>query len=388
MISGSSFLRRVHTFAAAAVLVATAAPTLQAQEDKLTVHGSASLGYGKSDNLPIFGVGKDGTSNYRMLALQFGYQISDKERVVTQLLHRQFGTSPLGAVTPDIEPIWAFYERRFDNGVTLKAGRNPLPRGLFNEVRFIGTLLPLYRAGSAVYGETLEYIDGVTVRKPVELGGNWTLDMTAFGGGYNLKAQLPTSTGVAVVNQRVENSYGGQVWLKTPIEGVQFGTFFNNYQTTPNATLPEARRNHRTTTMLYSAEGVFDKGFVRGELTTFKQDRQPNFVDFTSYYAQVGVTPTEHWTFVAEYGAGTNVVRFAGTPIPDLNLPLNKELTLGVMYKPSAQVAFKLEGRRVSGYAFDQPVPSVLAPTRPPLVASLAPASQTNVGLASISFSF
>jgi hypothetical protein len=374
---------------AIAGLTLAAAPfTVQAQDDKLSIHGSASLAYGKSDNLPIFGVSKDGTSNYRVLALQFGYTISDKDRVVTQLLHRRFGDSPLNAVTPDIEPIWAFYERKFDNGVTMKAGRNPLPRGIFNEVRFIGTLLPLFRVGNAVYGETLEFLDGVTVRKPFALGSDWTLDVTAFGGGYDIKAQLPTSTGVVTVNQRNENSYGGQVWLKTPIDGVQFGAFLNNYQTTPSASLPAAARPKRVTTLMYSADAVFTKGFVRGELTTFDQAEQPNFLDFTSYYAQAGLTPTEQLTFVAEYGAGTNVVRFAGTPLPDLDLPLNKEFTVGVMYKPSAQVAFKLEGRRVEGYSFDQPVPSIIPPTAPPLVARLAPASKTFFALASVAFTF
>jgi hypothetical protein len=368
--------------------LASAPLTVAAQDDKLTIHGSATLGYGKSDNLPVAGITKDGTSDYRILALQFGYKVSDKSRVVTQLLHRKNGASPLNAVTPAIEPVWAFYEHRFDNGLTVKAGRNPLPRGLFNEIRYIGTLLPLYRVGNAVYGETLEFVDGVTVRKPFELGGDWKLDVTAFAGGYDLKAQLPTATGVTVLNARNENSYGGQVWLKTPLEGVQVGAFVNNYQPTPSASLPQAQRPNRVTTAMYSADAVFTKGFVRGELTTFNQAEQPNFLDFHSYYVQAGVTPTTQLTFVAEYGTGTNVVRFAGTPIPDLDLPLNKEFTLGGMFRPNPSVAFKIEGRRLEGYSFDRPVPSVIPPTAPPLVARLAPAQKTYYMLASVAFTF
>jgi hypothetical protein len=359
-----------------------------AQDDKLSIHGSANIGYGKTDGLPYFGMTQDGTSAYRALALQFGYKISDKDRVVTQLLHRKFGNSPLAAITPDIEPIWAFYEHRFDNGVTLKAGRNPLPRGIFNEVRFIGTLLPLFRVGNAVYGETLEYIDGVVLRKPFELGGDWKLDSYVFGGGYDIKAQIPTSSGVSVINLRNENSYGGQLWLNTPIDGVRVGAFLNNYQGTPNASLPEAQRQKRTTTMMYSADAVFSKAFARGELTTFKQSEAPNFVDFTSYYVQAGITPTERFTFVSEYNAGTNVVRFSGTPIADLDLPLNKDLAFGVVFKPNAQVAFKLEGHKVEGYQFDRPVPSIIPPTAPPFTARLAPASKAYFALASVAFSF
>lgn len=361
---------------------------LSAQDDRLSIHGSASLAYTKSDNLPINGITKDGSSDYQLLALQFGYRISDKDRVVTQLLHRKIGSSPLNAITPAIDPVWAFYERRFDNGFVAKVGRNPLPRGIFNEVRYIGTLLPLFRVGNAVYGETLEYVDGVVVRKPFDLGRDWKLEVTAFGGGYDLKAQLPTSSGVSVINQRNENSFGGQVWLNAPIDGVRAGVFYNNYQSTPSASLPEAQRQKRTTTFMYSAEAVFSKAFARAEMTTFKQAKQPNFVDFMSYYVQAGLTPTEKITLVAEYNDGRNMVRFAGSPIPDLELPLNQDVALGVTYKPSAQVAFKLEGHKAEGYSFDRPVPSVILPSAPPLVASLAPASKTYYLLASVAFSF
>lgn len=359
-----------------------------AQDDRLSIHGSANLAYGKSDRLPINGVTQDGTSEYRILALQFGYKVSDKSRVVTQLLHRKIGSSPLNAITPDIEPVWAFYEQRFDNGARVKVGRNPLPRGLFNEIRYIGTLLPTFRVGNAVYGETLEYLDGVVVNKPFELGGDWKVDATAFGGGYSIKAQLPSTTGITTINARNENSFGAQLWLNTPVDGVRVGAFYNNYLGTPSATLPEAQRPNRTTTMMYSAEAVFSKVFARSELTTFKQTKAPNFVDFTSYYVQAGVTPTEKLTFVTEYSSGTNVVRFANTPIPDLDLPLNNDLTIGVAYKPNAQVAFKLEGHQVEGYSFDRPVPSVIPPTAPPLVARLAPKSKTYFALASVAFTF
>lgn len=360
--------------------LATAPLTVAAQDDRLSIHGSATLAYTKSDRLPLNGITKDGTSDYRILALQFGYKVSDRDRVVTQLLHRKNGMSPLNAVTPVIDPVWAFYEHRFENGLVAKVGRNPLPRGIFNEIRYIGTLLPLYRVGNAVYGETLEFVDGVVLRKPFELSGDWKLDVTAFGGGYDLKAQIPTDTGITTLNFRNENSVGAQVWLNTPIEGVRVGAFANDYQGTPRAT-----QRHRTTTFLYSAEAVFSKVFARSELTTF---RNPDFVDFRSYYVQAGITPTEKLTFVTEYNSGRNIVRFSGTPIPDLSLPLNDDFTVGVTYRPSAQVAFKLEGHRAEGYSFDTPVPSVIPPTRPPLVATLAPAQKTYYMLASVAFTF
>jgi hypothetical protein len=379
--------RSLAVLAVASTIVALTPGAARAQDDRLSIHGSANIGYGKTDGLPYFGLNQDGTSDYRAVALQFGYKVSDNDRVVTQLLHRKFGTSPLNAITPDIEPIWAFVEHRFDNGFTVKAGRNPLPRGLFNEVRFIGTLLPFYRVGNAVYGETLENIDGVVVRKPFQLGGGWSLDSYLFGGGYDLKAQIPTSTGNAVIKIRNENSIGAQLWLSTPIKGVRVGSFVQSYKSTPSAALPEAQRPSRTVTALYSAEGVFSKAFVRGELTTF-DGKDNSYVKFKSYYAQAGITPTEKVTLAVEYDGGNNNISFAPAPLPNLDLPLNKEFALGVTYKPSASVAFKLEGHKVDGYSFDRPVPSVIAPTAPPFVATLAPTSKGYFGLMSVAFSF
>ena len=82
------------------------------------------------------------------------------------------------------------------------------------------------------------------------------------------------------------------------------------------------------------------------------------------------------------------MLSFAPAPLPNLDLPLNKDLGVGVTFKPSAQVAFKLDGHQVNGYAFDKAVPSVIPPTAPPLVARLAPSSKAYYGLLSVAFSF
>ncbi len=361
--------------------------TLSAQDDKLTIHGAANIGYGKTDGVPYFGMTKDGTSDYRALTLQFGYKLDDKSRVVMQLLHRNNGNSPLKTVQPVIEPIWAFYEHKFDNGYTVKAGRNPLPRGLFNEVRFIGTLLPFYRVGNNVYGETLEYIDGVVVGKAFDLGSGWKIDSYLFGGGYDLRYQVPTATGTAVGKIRNEHSVGTQLWLKTPIKGVKLGTFVQSYQQTPYATLPEATRPNRTLTAMYSADAVFSKAFARGEFATFS-NKAPSYLKLNAYYLQAGITPDDHWTIAAEYDNGYNDISFKPAPIPNLHLPMNEDLFGGVTYKASAGVAFKFEAHQVQGYAFDTPVASIIAPTRPPLVATLAPKTKVVYGLLSVAFSF
>ncbi|MDE3054964.1 MAG: hypothetical protein KGJ70_13830, partial [Gemmatimonadota bacterium] len=76
----------------AAALAAPAVVRAQDFTDRFSFHGSLVWGYGKSDGLPVFGVNKDGTTDYRALALQFRYAVTPNDEFVTQLLSRALGT--------------------------------------------------------------------------------------------------------------------------------------------------------------------------------------------------------------------------------------------------------------------------------------------------------
>lgn len=370
-----------------AAAVAVAVPgVLHAQGDlaeRLAIHGSINMGYGKSDGLPTFGIGKDGTSEYRAVALQFGYRIDDNDRVVTQFLHRRNGESPLNAAEPDFAPVWAFYEHSFEGGAKLKLGRAPLPRGLFNEVRFVGSLLPFYRVGRAVYGETLEQIDGAVLSKPFAIGG-YRLETYAFAGGFDLKAQLVNPSGATVYQQRMESSFGTQLWLHTPIEGVRVGAYAHSYQATPHLSLPDSARTDRTFTWMLSAEAARERWFVRGEATGFEET---DWQTYNGWYAQAGVKPVSKLTVAAEYQEATYRVSLPA-PIPDVSLPMSKELTVGFAWARSPNVVFKLEGHQVRGYDFDVAVPTIVPPTAPPFIAGIAPASKSHYILASVAVTF
>jgi hypothetical protein len=380
------------TILAAALLTSAATITLAAplaaQDDRFSFHGSINAGVGKSDGLGVFGIDKDGTTDYRAIAMLFGYKTSENGRVVTQLLHRRIGTSPLSASEPAVGVVWGFYEHRFDNGTTVKLGRNPLPRGIFNEVRFIGTLLPFYRNGTTVYGETLEYIDGVVASRTFELNDQWKLESSAFAGGFDVRAVLPGATGSSVVQLRAENSAGTQLWLHTPIEGVRFGAFVNNYQQTPRASLPEASRPSRTTTTLYSFDANREHGFVRAEYTAFDGRTAGQKTHYDGWYVLGGVKPSERLTFAVEYAASNNRVNLPA-PVEPLTLPVAKDLGIGAAWAVTPALVFKLEGHRQEGYSFDSPVPTIVPPTSgPPFRATLAPASKAFYGLASVAVSF
>ncbi len=386
-------LNRLSSVAAhGAVIVATlltVAPTLHAQDDRFSFHGSVNAAVGKSDGLGVFGIDEDGTTDYRAVAMLFGYRISDKDRVTTQLLHRRIGTSPLSASEPAVSAVWAFYQHRFDNGTTVKLGRNPLPRGIFNEVRFIGTLLPFYRVGASVYGETLEYLDGAVINRAFDLGESWRIDASIFGGGFDVRAVLPTAEGSQVIKLRGEQAAGTQIWLYTPIDGVRVGAFVTNYLQTPSASLPEAMRPDRSNTTLYSFDAVREQGFLRAEYTAF-DGRSPaagkNHYD--SWYVLGGVKPTEKLTLAVEYSESNTRVNLP-SPIEPITVPLTKDLGIGGAWAVSPTLVFKLEGHRQEGYGFDTAVPTIVPPTSgPPFRASLAPAGKAFYGLASFAVSF
>ena len=374
---------RISTLAAlVAVIGAFAiAPHAGAQDlsDRLSFHGSLNAGVAKADGAQYFGINKDWTSDYRAVALQFGYKLSDDDRAVVQLLHRQLGQSPLQAIEPAVSPIWAFYEHRSGDW-TVKLGRAPLPRGLFNETRFIGTLLPFYRVGKDVYGETLENIDGAVISRRIE-AGSWGIDANAFGGGFDLKALLPGATAVSTYKARGEQSVGASVIVRTPIEGVRFGAYAHDYQTLPKSTNPA-----RVATYMYSADGNFTHAWLRGEYTNFRSHSSSQNA-YAAWYGQGGIKVDDHVQFAVEHGLAHSLVTLPA-PFPAYQLPFSEYTGIAANYSPNSSLRYKLEFNRQEGYLFDTPVPSFIPPTAPPIVMGLAPKTRSNYAIASVAVAF
>ncbi len=369
--------------AAAAFSLTSGAVRAEAQEwaDKLSLHGSLNTGYGKSDRLGVFGIDKDGTSDYRAIALQMGYKLDDKSRVVVQLLHRAIGSSPLMSIQPEVFPVWAFYERKVGD-YTVKLGRNPLPRGIFNEVRFVGTLMPFFR--ESFYGETMENIDGAVVSRGFDLGSGWGLHADAFAGGFDVKYTLAGAEGTVVGSLRGKNSYGTQLWLKTPLPGLRVGANVNEWGS--KSQVP-GEKDARILTKLFSAEGDFSRFVVRAETQSFASGEGASKSDTKIWYTQAGIKLTEQFGVFGEFNQMTTDLIFPA-PFPSMKLNATEDLAGALNYAPTANVKFKFELHRQTGYSFDSAVPTVIPPTAPPLVMSLAPRSKTNYGLLSVAVSF
>lgn len=370
--------------AVVALVAVTTAGTLNAQQslENFSFHGSVTAAYAKSDGLGVLGIPKEGTFDYNLIAMQFGYKFDANNRVVVQLLHRSLGTSPLKPLMPELSPVWAFFETKAA-GFTIKLGRDPLPRGIFNEVRFIGTLLPLFR--EATYGETLENIDGIVVSRTFDLGHNWGFDANAMGGEFDIKYVLPTATGAMVGNIRGKNSLGTQLWLNTPLKGLRFGTFVNRFDL-GKATVQQPTAQAPTLAKMLSVDGDFSRVIARGEFFSVTAGSGPARTDYSSWYAQGGVKLTDKLTVLGEYNSASSLINPA--PLPEIKLNLNKDYAAAVNYSPSANVKYKFELHRADGYSFDTAVPTLVPPTKAPFVMTPAPRSKANYAILSVSVSF
>jgi hypothetical protein len=358
--------RLVAVFAFLAVVLTLVVSTKTAAQDisdKFSVHGYLTQAYAEADKLPINGISKDGTWDYRVVALQMRYAMTDKDQFVVQVRNRHLGSGLLNDDGVVID--WAYYRRDF-GPAAVKIGHVPFPLGLYNELRLVGTVLPFYRAPSVFYLAGIETIQGASLshRQPL---GPWSLESTVYWGGETVKTPIVTPTGSAVLTNRAENIYGAQEWLNTPIQGLRVGAAFHHFK----APLPDL--SDTTANNLYAAslDGTFDRFFVRGEYMRYNVERALVTADIgqINYYGQGGVKLFEPlWLNVQlEYGKSD----YAGFKFRSTD-----DKAVGVSYMFSPNKVLKIEAHTVKGYSFD----TFVDPT--------GPAGKTNYGIASMSVSF
>lgn len=212
------------------LLAALAAPAA-AQETKLQVHGYLTQAYGAAHGGSFLGIPEGGTADYRTAALQLRYSMTPTDQFVWQFSHRRLGTSPITVGEPELKVDWLFYSRQMGN-LNLRVGRLPIPAGIYNEVRDVGVLLPLYRAPYNFYFEgafTSETVDGISAGYTLFADAPWNVELSVFGGRYDMTNRsisydstgTPAAVSPEVVN--VDNALGTQLWVNTPVDGVRAG---------------------------------------------------------------------------------------------------------------------------------------------------------------------
>jgi hypothetical protein len=358
----------VAAFVGATVFVTPRTTFGQELPSWLTVHGYLSQGVARSTDLPMAGVPTEATADYRAAAIQSRITFTRNDQITLQVRHRQFGSSLLSEAEGKLTLNWAFYEHKF-GPVAAKVGRLPMPRGIYNETRDVGTLIPFYRAPYRSYSEGFETIDGVALRHRISFAGAWELQSDAYYGDWkNSLVRHNTDSSSYIRKQVHENMYGGQVWLQTPIQGVRLGAVgavFDRIEHDEGEKIFEPNNFVGA-----SLDASFSRVMLRSE---YRRDYEKAEEDTDFYvYGQAGVGLTSKlWVYVQSERRDQRELDDDEYEVE--NDYLDHAASINYMLRPN--VVLKTEIHRTEGRTFDSYVAS-------------GQRGRTTYGIASISLSF
>ncbi|QJR37206.1 hypothetical protein [Gemmatimonas groenlandica] len=364
----------VASVAAGMSLVIATNSAAQGLDERLAIHASLNAGYGKSSDLPVLGIPKEGTADYRIMTLQFRYALSDNDAFVTQFLNRRLGSSPLAGVLNDLTTQLAFWQHR-EGAVTFKVGRNPLARGLLNEVRYIGTVLPFFRVPFEISGDAFDAVDGIVVSSRRNLGSGFSVEGIGHFGASENRSVRATATELTVRTSRAHNMVGAQGYLDAP-GGVRLGLFANKYERrTPT-------QNGFRNFVAYS--GQIDRPFGTLRAEHFRESGESPGSDLKSAYVQ-GIAKVHSRAHLAvEHIRQEQRVFFTDTRL-NTDIPSVRETGAAINLFGPVGTVMKFEHRWRKGYTYDA---FVSPTTQVGNTVTVNPARSTNYWLASVAMSF
>lgn len=342
-------------------------------QDHFQLHGFLTTAYAKLDpetkgqptssDEQVLGLDSDGTWDYRIAALQLRYDPAPKHTFVVQLSHRKFDSSPLGTVDNDVELDWAFYQYRFTDNFAIKLGKVPVPVGIFNEFRDVGTLLPFFRPAYVFYQEgsfVSETIDGAILVTNLWPNSDWSVDFDAYFGEFDLLESVAANT-TNVFEAKATNAIGAQLWLNTPVSGLRAGVGIQQYDVEGSGFHAE---KDTWNTWHASVDGAFERFTIRGEYKYFEIPSNNSFlfngkIKAANYYFQAGFNVTEQLGLWAqqEYSDidqnNTNLARPA-------RFNNRQDTGYSIVYALRPTIVFKAEYHQSN---FELPVGVVVVPT-------------------------
>ena len=316
-----------------------------AEWSKLSIHGYVSQAYAVSDEHQILGIPTGGTADYRDLALQFRYDANRHNAAVVQLRHARFGDSPRERDALEVD--WAFLQHAFSDRFAVKAGRIPLPLGIFNEAGGPAGGSPFFRPPAELYERrySSKTLDGALASLSLGDPAGWSFDVDAYAGRWEVDYGQ---------TQRADakDAWGAQVWVNTPWTGVRAGAGAYRCEV-----YPPAGGEAEYLMVHASLEADLERWrlaseYIRGNLQTNGRYR--------AAYVQAGYAFTPRLSVHAR-GAVARI----DTGGDGLDADLSKDVALSINFSAHQHVLLKLEGHTNGGrLAEDRPYEGYPPPSR------------------------
>jgi hypothetical protein len=335
---------------------------------KIQLHGYLTQGWGESSGVPFYGLTSAGSTDFRYAALQLRYAPSENDQFVVQVNHRRLGRSHITDFESDVNLNWAFYQRNFHNGTAVKFGRIPIPRGIYNELRSVGVVLPMYRPPVVLYDEGAYYsetIDGVIASHTFAESSPWSLETHAYAGGWRSLAYDTWSPEYSISRVRAANAVGAQLWLNTPAEGVRIGAAAQRHDDTweSDGSRLEVKEWH------LSLDATRERGFLRaeGQLQNW-QGSDKLYVG----YVQLNVKPTPKFGITGELQRSRDTdVTYGEGALPS-SFEWHRSDGVGVSYALNPSLVFKVEQHWDRGIQIERPATPMAPPSFRYIIASLS----------------
>lgn len=344
---------------AAIMLFGPAMASAQLLSERISVHGFLTQGYGSTNGEPLIGLKHKASADYHNITLQLYAKLAAADVLVLQLNNQHIGDNALGDSDYRFNVDWAFAAHRFNNGVTLKVGKLPMPRGIYNEIREAGTLLPFYRAPVLSYSEGYQTVTGASVNRSFFTESSWELDASAYAGSWKSNSARYLVAAPAtpeMLTSEYDHTLGSQLWLGTPVSGLRFGLaglgyHSNGTRVSADSITPTSSPTRRA--VVISVDGDFERFMVRSEVRhQWYLESETSRRDY--YYAQ-GALKLPYGVSLNVQGEALNrstyVSKADSTIVP---YTASKDVAIGGRLAATTSVVFKLERHWAYGRGLDR----------------------------------
>ena len=283
--------------------------------EHVSIHGYLSFGYAdldlrddnpRSADEAALGLEEGGSFPYGNAALNLRYAPAERHAFVLQLEASELGDSPVDDAREALELDWLFYQLRIGDRTQMRIGRQPVPGGIFNELRDVGVVLPFFRPSFVFYREGAifsETVDGIGLSHQLLDRRSWTLDLDAYYGEYTIFEQ---GSGFRDDATEVDatDAVGLQLWLGTPIEGLRVGVGGLRWDVAEESSF--SREKASWDSAYASVDADLERFVVRVEARQVRTDvfpeTSPSPIDVTLdiAYGQVGWHATDRLSFFAQ----------------------------------------------------------------------------------------